>query len=264
MIACCSPTAGDKTSLASCSPPQWGGGELRDSKSRNTYYNILSGSSLRRSRTSVKRVAGLRWREAAARATLRVAIPQFFGSQQRHMNATRSLLHFSVIFPIFAIGLYVFENEETNITYRRDIGGNDAYDNPCGDGAIARRPSSHNGGCGSQPRPHAQELSRAVDRRERQLCLGRRRRADRHRRAHGQATNHDDARRAERPALDRFQDIPSVRVRRCRLAGRHGARHAQRDRPQEPRGRRVAQDSRRGLPHAPERQGRHIRLHARQ
>ena len=80
--ACCSPTAEGCASLrASCSPPQWGGGELRDSKSRNTYYNILSGSSLRRSRTSVKRVAGLRWREAAARATLRVAIPQFFGSQ---------------------------------------------------------------------------------------------------------------------------------------------------------------------------------------
>ncbi len=28
---CGSPTAEDETSLASCSPPQWGGGELRDS-----------------------------------------------------------------------------------------------------------------------------------------------------------------------------------------------------------------------------------------
>ncbi len=27
---CGSPTAEDETSLASCSPPQWGGGELRD------------------------------------------------------------------------------------------------------------------------------------------------------------------------------------------------------------------------------------------
>ncbi len=59
--ACCSPTAGDAIERkASCSPPRWGGGELRDSKSRNTYYNILSGSSLRGSRNERMRIAGLR------------------------------------------------------------------------------------------------------------------------------------------------------------------------------------------------------------
>ena len=27
---------------ASCSPPQWGGGELRDSESRNTFNNYVT------------------------------------------------------------------------------------------------------------------------------------------------------------------------------------------------------------------------------
>ena len=34
---CGSPTAEDKTSVASCSPPRGGGGELRGSKNRNIY-----------------------------------------------------------------------------------------------------------------------------------------------------------------------------------------------------------------------------------
>ena len=59
--------------LASSSPPRWGGGELRDSESRNTYYNILSGSSLRGSRNERMRIAGLRGAEAAARTVLRTA-----------------------------------------------------------------------------------------------------------------------------------------------------------------------------------------------
>ena len=38
----CSPTAEDANERkASCSPPQWGGGELRDSESRKYLYNIF-------------------------------------------------------------------------------------------------------------------------------------------------------------------------------------------------------------------------------
>ena len=73
---CGSPTAGDAIERkASCSPPRWGGGELRAGVTpvlRKAHR--YSGRGLRRDRVNERmRIAGLRGAEATARAVLRTA-----------------------------------------------------------------------------------------------------------------------------------------------------------------------------------------------
>ena len=66
---------------ASCSPPRWGGGELRAGVTpvlRKAHR--YSGRGLRGSRNERMRIAGLRGAEAAARTVLRTAILQNLSS----------------------------------------------------------------------------------------------------------------------------------------------------------------------------------------